>query len=343
MNTQKIYYRKERITMENDNRNQNAPSSDNTSALFVSSRKKQLEEQEAQRILAEKEAIRLAQEAEVRRLEEAVQQRKLQAEEEAKRLASGQPPISNPIPPTTGNSIANDITSNLANATTVTTEKKPITADKKLLGIIIGGGVAGILLLTLIVQLATGGGLSQKTLAGDWYSTDGLSLVTFEDDSYQYTEYGIEDIFGTYKIEDDTVVLLHEDDPEVVVTSFNYIVDDESDFLYLGNYQFVRSEDYHLVEFNAAAMAEYLSGRWERDNRTIIMFPPESEASGWADIYENGIYTVSLYYEVTSDAEVIFYGDDDYYTYEFVSTTELMYVEDGVIMNKVSTSTDTPY
>ncbi len=70
----------------NDKKVQNAPSSDQTQALFVSSRKKQLEEQEAQRIAAEKEAQRIAAEEEVKRLELEVAERKRQAEEDAKRI-----------------------------------------------------------------------------------------------------------------------------------------------------------------------------------------------------------------------------------------------------------------
>ncbi len=68
----------------NDNLNNNgAPSSDETSALFVSARKKQLAEQEQQRIAAEKEAARIAAEAEVRRLEAEVEERKRRAQEDA--------------------------------------------------------------------------------------------------------------------------------------------------------------------------------------------------------------------------------------------------------------------
>jgi hypothetical protein len=71
-----------------------APSSDTTSALFVSARKKQLEQQEVERRAKEKEDQRLAAEAEVRRLEHEVEERrrkaeedKIRAEEEAKRIA----------------------------------------------------------------------------------------------------------------------------------------------------------------------------------------------------------------------------------------------------------------
>ncbi len=71
---------------DNQNNNQGAPSSDNTSALFVSARKKQLAQQEEQRVAAEKEAARLAAEEEVRRLEAEVEERKRKAQEDAVRI-----------------------------------------------------------------------------------------------------------------------------------------------------------------------------------------------------------------------------------------------------------------
>lgn len=66
--------------------NTGAPSTDTTSALFVSARKKQLEQQEAERQAKEREAERLAAEAEVRRLEQEVAERKRRAQEEAQRV-----------------------------------------------------------------------------------------------------------------------------------------------------------------------------------------------------------------------------------------------------------------
>ena len=72
----------------NDNRNTptGASSDDTTSALFVSARKKQLAQQEAERKAKEKEEQRLAAEAEVQRLEREVDARRRQAEEEARRI-----------------------------------------------------------------------------------------------------------------------------------------------------------------------------------------------------------------------------------------------------------------
>lgn len=73
--------------MSDEKRNLGASSSDDTSALFVTARKKQIAEQEAQRKAAEEEAKRLEAEAEVRRLEAEVADRKKKAEEEKIRLA----------------------------------------------------------------------------------------------------------------------------------------------------------------------------------------------------------------------------------------------------------------
>ncbi len=72
--------------MEDNMNNKGAPSSDNTSALFVSARKKQLAQQEEERVAAEKEAARLAAEEEVRRLELEVEERRRKAQEDAMRV-----------------------------------------------------------------------------------------------------------------------------------------------------------------------------------------------------------------------------------------------------------------
>jgi len=71
--------------MDQDNKTPTgAPSEDTTSALFVSARKKQLQQQEAERIAKQKEAERIAAEAEVRRLEREVEERRRKAEEDAR-------------------------------------------------------------------------------------------------------------------------------------------------------------------------------------------------------------------------------------------------------------------
>ncbi|MDL2217504.1 hypothetical protein LJC27_02485 [Christensenellaceae bacterium OttesenSCG-928-M15] len=72
--------------MSEEKKNLGAPSSDETSALFVSARKKQLAQQEEEKRRQEEEEKRLAAEAEVQRLEEEVMARKRAAEEEARRI-----------------------------------------------------------------------------------------------------------------------------------------------------------------------------------------------------------------------------------------------------------------
>jgi hypothetical protein len=73
------------MNMAQDNENDSgAHSTDATSALFVSARKKQIEQQEAERREKEREEARLAAEAEVRRLEEEVEERRRKTEEEKK-------------------------------------------------------------------------------------------------------------------------------------------------------------------------------------------------------------------------------------------------------------------
>lgn len=70
---------------EDKKSNSGAPSTDTTSALFVSARKKQLEQQEAERRAKEKEEQRKAAEDEVRRLEKEVEDRRRKAEEDARK------------------------------------------------------------------------------------------------------------------------------------------------------------------------------------------------------------------------------------------------------------------
>lgn len=72
--------------MEEDKKsNPGAPATDTTSALFVSARKKQLQQQEEEQRAREKEEKRLEAEAEVRRLEQEVAERKRKVEEEARK------------------------------------------------------------------------------------------------------------------------------------------------------------------------------------------------------------------------------------------------------------------
>ena len=72
--------------MSDEEKKMGAPAEDETAALFVTARKKQLAEQEIQRKADEEKAKRDAAEAEVRRLEEEIEARKLKAQEEERRL-----------------------------------------------------------------------------------------------------------------------------------------------------------------------------------------------------------------------------------------------------------------
>ena len=72
---------------DNEKKNpESVSSSDKTAALFVSARKKQLEQQELERTAREREEKRLAAEAEVQRLEAEVEMRRKKVEEEAQRV-----------------------------------------------------------------------------------------------------------------------------------------------------------------------------------------------------------------------------------------------------------------
>jgi hypothetical protein len=132
--------------MDQDKKNATgAPSSDTTSALFVSARKKQLEQQEADQRAKEKEEKRLAAEAEVRRLEAEVEERRRKATEEANRVAfepADKPKIepSAPItkPVNQGGGFAD------------------LLKNKMMLGIIGGGAAVIVLVVVLVFTLGRG-------------------------------------------------------------------------------------------------------------------------------------------------------------------------------------------
>lgn len=182
--------------MAQDSKNTGAPSSDTTSALFVSARKKQLEQQEAERRAKEKEEQRLAAEAEVRRLEKEVEERKLKAEEDARRaddearriaeeartrqaqaasnpdaiLGSAQPQkkaVSLPQLP--------KINAKPQGGGAAAAEKP--APNKKML-MIIGGAVAAVALIAVIIIMVSGGGggASSKLDANYTSSQKGISF-----------------------------------------------------------------------------------------------------------------------------------------------------------------------
>jgi hypothetical protein len=186
--------------MENDNKNTSgAPSSDTTSALFVSARKKQIEQQETERLAKEKEEKRLAAEAEVRRLEQEVADRKRKAEEdakaaeeEAKRVAEESKAkiaaaASNPDAVLGGQKPASSgFTSTPSSSGFTSTTPKPAPAPKpaapaatggtgggesfidklktnRQLQLICGGALVGVIVIVVVLAIVLGGGNAPLT------------------------------------------------------------------------------------------------------------------------------------------------------------------------------------
>ncbi len=163
--------------MSDNFNNRGAPSSDETSALFVSARKKQLAEQEQQRIAAEQEAARIAAEAEVRRLEAEVEERKRKAqedaikiqkeEEERRRMAEVEKArIDAEIrSASTSSQMRQPYSSQVARGSTITANKgfniseliNSIISDKKKL-MIVGIAAAAIIVVIVLAIVFIGGG-----------------------------------------------------------------------------------------------------------------------------------------------------------------------------------------
>jgi hypothetical protein len=186
--------------MDQDNKNTTgAPSNDTTSALFVSARKKQLEQQEADRRAKEKEEQRIAAEAEVRRLEREVEERRrkveedrVKTEEEAKRIAqearakqaqaaadpdavlgAAPPPkkeIKLPQMPKIPKISMPHQQEKPASGGAVAASKLPLSP--KMLAII-GGGVAAVILIIVLVMTMGGGG---GTTLDNSYRSNSLGL-----------------------------------------------------------------------------------------------------------------------------------------------------------------------
>ncbi|HWR56589.1 MAG TPA: hypothetical protein VN462_08770 [Negativicutes bacterium] len=158
---------------DDEKKNPGAASGDDTSALFVSARKKQLAEQEAQRKVAEEEAKRRAAEEEVRRLEAEVAERKRQAEEEARRIAeearaqkaeaAANPDAILGVPPAEkagkGASLPHMPTISVPKPNIGSAWAEKFTQNPKMLKII-GGAV--VLLLVLVLFISWGGDKSDK-------------------------------------------------------------------------------------------------------------------------------------------------------------------------------------
>jgi len=173
--------------MDQDNRpTPGAPSDDTTSALFVSARKKQLEQQELERRAKEKEEQRLAAEAEVQRLEREVEERRRRAEWEAQNADqeararqaqtqtygyqnqpyAQQPYAQQPYAPQP--------------AAPQPAAKQSLFQNKKMLAIIGGGAAAVIILVVVLIIVFSGGGGAVKvdpyTQLDALYEKNGLSF-----------------------------------------------------------------------------------------------------------------------------------------------------------------------
>ncbi len=209
---------------ENQN-NQGAPSSDNTSALFVSARKKQLAQQEQERIAAEKEAARIAAEEEVRRLEQDVEQRKLRAQEDAFRIEQenearrrqADMTQAGPINPQYGQVATGSTFGNAAVSTS-----GGLFANKQLL-IIIASSVA-VLILFIIVMVAIFSGGSKPVFT---YNMDENSYIVLnEDGTAEGVTPDMTEFEGGWYVEGNIV---HVDSENY--TDDYYIIDDNTIYL----------------------------------------------------------------------------------------------------------------
>ena len=206
--------------MDQDNKNTTgAPSNDTTSALFVSARKKQLEQQEADRRAKEKEEQRLAAEAEVRRLEREVEERRRKAEEDAKRAEEDARRIAEEARARQAQAASNPDAilgaqpekkeTKLPSMPKLPKKIVPVATEKaakaplntKMLAII-GGGVAVVILIVVLVMTMGGGGdtsqedeygyggYSEELADGSGYSFSSEYLSFHYPDGWYVTEFG---------------------------------------------------------------------------------------------------------------------------------------------------------
>ncbi len=231
--------------------NQGAPSSDNTSALFVSARKKQLAEQEEQRVAAEKEAARKAAEDEVRRLEEEVEERKKKAQEDAVRIQQEEAEQRKQAEITKAK-IAADAkagvvgnqfgTATVAKGTTatVTAPVAPsgpspldrILADKKLLAII-GGAVGGVIIFIIVLSLIFGGSGPRFV-----HNLDDTYYIVLNDDGSASGYAPTDTSFSGTWVTDGVDILVESDD----YTAYLGIIDENTIYDYNFQGEFVLQE-----------------------------------------------------------------------------------------------------
>ncbi len=228
---------------ENQN-NQGAPSSDNTSALFVSARKKQLAQQEQERIAAEKEAARIAAEEEVSRLEAEVEQRKQRAQEDAYRIeqeneerrrqaeaAMSHMPQGAQYAPPSQPQAPQPISSNMPHGQVATgstfgsaTPAAPnsLLANKQLL-IIIGASVGAFIILIIILAAIFSGGSKPMFT----YNMDENSYIILnEDGTAEGVTPDMTEFDGNWYVEGNIVYVNSEN-----YSDYYHIIDDNTIYL----------------------------------------------------------------------------------------------------------------
>ncbi len=330
----------------NERKTQNAPSSDSTSALFVSSRKKQLEEQEAQRIAAEKEAQRLAAEEEVRRLEREVEQRKIQAEEDAKRIEAesierrkqaqidakkAEAEARKAAAAKSPSAVTSTVSATASATATAVKEKSSslvsdVMADKKKM-MIAGGGILGVILaIVLIIVLAGGGGskLSLDFVQGDWFLIDGSHYLVVKDEAFVLGVVETGDMYeGTIEIDKNGMHLAFDGR---ILYSFDL---GRYDYLYQDGYYkpYVREDDFATAnEQQAELLALYVAGNWSYDGNIIWKFsePKEGEVGGTVEFLniETDQKTSSTY-EITDYLEIVVELDGDYFYFNLTTNNTL--------------------
>ena len=254
---------------EENKTNSGAPSSDTTSALFVSARKKQLEQQEAERRAKEKEDERLKAEAEVRRLEAEVAERKRRAEEEAQRVAQEEEQSRREAEERRRRAAAEaearrkeaqktqaagqaggQAAGKTFSMPKLALRKETSVGEKKKfpfpLPFIIGGAAVIVLAVVLVLVLAFGGkggkGPSEPDFAslllendGGWYlngDTSSYCFLTDGDGGWEiYDRDGSLSVYGYFTVEDDgTIWATNLDDGEGTAALIDFI--DENSFYF---------------------------------------------------------------------------------------------------------------
>jgi hypothetical protein len=232
-----------------------APSSDTTSALFVSARRKQLEQQETERREKEKEEQRLAAEAEVQRLEREVEERRRKAEEDARRLEI-EAAENRRQAEEDARRIAEEARARQAQAAAApASQTQPGTAlaskpplNKKLLIMIGGGVVVAIGVVVLLVVLLGGKGdklvynpdeaTYDYDIFGSYYLggnyTD-IGYFYFDDGTFTLDDAeGTIGIEGTFYVHDDTIMMDTGDRIITMTIIDEYTLSDpEGDIYYL--------------------------------------------------------------------------------------------------------------